>query len=62
MTQRHQLTFRGEAHEIPAGFGLCLRCMRLLTMAQWLDTECEPKEAPDAVHVRPSDEGGARDA
>jgi hypothetical protein len=42
---RHVLTFRGEAHEIPAGTGLCLRCMRLLTMEQWLDTECEPQPA-----------------
>jgi hypothetical protein len=42
---RHFLTFRGEHQEIPLGHGLCTRCGRLLTLEQWLDTECEPQPA-----------------
>lgn len=45
MSQRHALSFRGEDAAIPAGYGRCTRCMRLLTMEQWLDTECEPQPA-----------------
>jgi hypothetical protein len=45
---KHSLTFRGEDYEIPAGFGKCTRCGRLLQIEEWLETECGPtKEERD---------------
>lgn len=43
---RHQLTFRGEAVAIPAGYGLCTRCGALLDIEAWLVQEC-PQHPPE---------------
>lgn len=37
---RHALSFRGEDHTIPVGYGRCIRCNALLEMEAWLGQTC----------------------
>ena len=43
---RHELTFRGEAYEIPAGQALCTTCGELLTIEAWLVQDCVGRPSP----------------
>lgn len=44
---KHALTFRGQDHEVPAGFGLCTRCGALMAIEEWLEQDCARGDAPD---------------
>jgi hypothetical protein len=51
MSARHSLTFRGQSHAIPAGYGWCTRCHRLLNITEWIDTPCPGRpEATEEEH------------